>query len=1171
MSSLSRLSIIAAILCGLVWGAASPAASNQSEGSFPTTTRVMSLDGPSWLIAHDPDNLGKKAKWMETPPAPVRKARVPWIAQDTFPNKHGVFWYWRDFEVPANPRPQGRTLLRFWAVDYKAEVWLNGTAVGGHEGGETPFVLDVTAAVKPGAVNRLAVRVLNPTHQRIDGIVLNETAHRNKTLPYAAGNAWDQGGIIDSVELLLAPAVRLDDLFVRADSKTGTVRIQVAVHSSVPAGTRGVIEFIIASAAGGEVAAIGRVESEFTPGSRVIETRLEVPQPHMWDLNNPFLYRVTARLHTVAPPSSDEFSVRCGFRDFRVQNGAFRLNGRRLYLRCSHTGNCCPIGLELPHDPDLLRRDLLNSKVMGFNAIRFISGVARRYQLDLCDEIGLMVYEEAYASWCLADSPQMAQRYDESILGMVRRDRNHPSVVMWGLLNETPDGAVFRHAASVLPALRALDDSRIVMLNSGHWDNQGGTLTGLEAWRPTERVDPCVSRNPTSRTIKGLGITWAPGQLSFHPGEKGEYAVVRWTAPAEDKIDLEAVFTSIAEHATTDVHVLHNDKSLFDDFVNVNGRGPQARFRTVLTVKAGDTLDCALGFGNGNYGADTTALALVLKSASGKTYDAAREFSIKNNPNGVWSYGLVPPGPGPDTTRFTRFTWGQTLQPAGTFSNPGSTTWENLIDDRHPYQRVPHTAGIIRALRTCGAGGPPLFLSEYGIGSGIDLLRVTRHYERLGATHAMDAQFYRERLDHFLADWQRWHMAEAFGRPEDFFRASLSRMAGQRLLGLNAIRANPNVIGHSLTGTVDQGMTAEGLWTTFREFKPGTADALFDGWAPLRLCLFVEPVNVYRGTPLHLEAVLANEDALPAGEYPIRLHVFGPNERPVLERRVMVKIGKPGNKPEPSFALPVFAETVSVDGPAGKYRFVVSFERGAAATGGETEFYLDDPATMPQVATEVVVWGEDEGLTRWLTGHGIRVKPFAGKEPVGREVILGAARAPAPGGPAAFRDLAGRIARGATVIFLSPTVFAHGGKAEALVPLAGKGSLTSKGNWLYHADQWAKPHPVFTGLPTGLLDYTFYRELVPDRIWSGLENPAEAVAGANNTSIDYSSGLLLSIHNLGAGRFILTTLPIRENLGTHPAAERLLRNLLHHAARDIAKPLADLPPDFAQQLSRWGY
>jgi beta-galactosidase/beta-glucuronidase len=80
--------------------------------------------------------------------------------------------------APANPYPAGRYVLRFWQVDYLAEVWLNGMSVGGHEGGETPFVLDVTSHIKPGEKNHLAVRVLNPTLQPIDEIVLNETARR---------------------------------------------------------------------------------------------------------------------------------------------------------------------------------------------------------------------------------------------------------------------------------------------------------------------------------------------------------------------------------------------------------------------------------------------------------------------------------------------------------------------------------------------------------------------------------------------------------------------------------------------------------------------------------------------------------------------------------------------------------------------------------------------------------------------------------------------------------------------------------------------------------------------------------------------------------------------------------------------------------------------------------
>ena len=107
----------------------------------------------------------------------AKPTKVPWIIQDAFPGYHGVAWYWREFDASPNPHAGGRYLLRFWAVDYRAEVWLNGTRVGEHEGGETPFVLDVTDAIRTGAnkKNLLAVRVLNPTHERIDGIVLAET------------------------------------------------------------------------------------------------------------------------------------------------------------------------------------------------------------------------------------------------------------------------------------------------------------------------------------------------------------------------------------------------------------------------------------------------------------------------------------------------------------------------------------------------------------------------------------------------------------------------------------------------------------------------------------------------------------------------------------------------------------------------------------------------------------------------------------------------------------------------------------------------------------------------------------------------------------------------------------------------------------------------------------
>lgn len=280
--------------------------------------------------------------------------------------------------------------------------------------------------------------------------------------------------------------------------------------------------------------------------------------------------------------------------------------------------------------------------------------------------------------------------------------------------------------------------------------------------------------------------------------------------------------------------------------------------------------------------------------------------------------------------------------------------------------------------------------------------------------------------------------------------------------------------------------------------------------------------------------------------------------------------------------LPVFEGDVLVDGPSGKYRLLATIEKGAAAAGEAVEFYVADPAEMPKVETEVALWGDDPALAKWLADHNIRVRATVGSsdrarldkpavaQPAGREVILVGAKP--PGEAAAWGDLARRIARGSTAVFLCPEVFRKGDSPVGWLPLGNKGSLATMRSWVYLKDEWAKSHAIFDGLPAGgLLDLTFYRDLIPDLVWAGQDPPAEAVAGGINASQAYSSGLLVAVYRLGAGQFVLNTLRIREELSRHPAAERLLRNLLRHAARDAGKPPADLPADFAQQLKAIGY
>ena len=430
-----------------------------------------------WKICADPGNEGLAANWQGSPPRQARNAPVPGVIQQVFPGYHGIAWYWCELGPLLIP-PGHQALLRFEAVDYAARVWVNGHETGAHEGDGVPFELDATRFIESGQPNLLAVRVINPTHEPIDGLVLDEVPHSNKALPgdFRPGMGYNVGGITGDVALRVAPLVRILDVVVRPELATGDISIDAVVSAGAGPPPPMVISVLVSEAnTGFHVArALRAVEATSAPGRpRTVHADLRLPpgEVRRWDIDDPFLYLVRVRLEPEAGGDTvDEKTVRTGFRELQVKDGWFELNGRRIYLRSTHTGNHYPIGHAVPQDPALVRQDLVYAKAAGFNTVRFISGVGREDQLDFCDELGLMVYEEARAAWLLADSPRMAEHFDRSNDEMILRDRNHPSVVIWGLLNETYDGPVFRHAVEYLTRLRELDPTRLVLLSSGRWD-----------------------------------------------------------------------------------------------------------------------------------------------------------------------------------------------------------------------------------------------------------------------------------------------------------------------------------------------------------------------------------------------------------------------------------------------------------------------------------------------------------------------------------------------------------------------------------------------------------------------------------------------------------------------------------------------------------------------------
>lgn len=945
------------------------------------SSSTLNLDGYGWLLSTDPENVGKGERWYEEVTGEAKPTRVPGIIQETFPSYHGVVWYWREFTPPENPHDDGRYVLKFWQVDYLADIWVNGNYAGQHEGTGDPFTLDVTESIVPNTSNRVAVRVLNPTNEPIDGISLKESTVWARGIPCTPGLALNYGGITDSVELHIVPAVRVTDLYVKPDWKTGNIGVQARLHNARNRTVTAQLVFSIAPTTSGSTLNSQSLDREFPPGETLFECELTVGTPRLWELNDPYMYRVSVSSRENQSGSIDEHSTRCGFRDFRFEDGYFRLNGRRIFVKCAQTDARAPIGHLVAHDPDLPRQDLIHCKATRHNMIRSFGGQTPRYQIELCDEIGLLVYQEHAAAWRMEPSPQLPERFRRSVQAMVKRDRNHPSIVIWGMLNETHEGPVYDQAFGGLPYVRELDDTRVVLLNSGDFAGTGKSI-------------------------------------------------------ADSKLE----------------------------------------------------------------------------------------------------------------------------------------EWESTLLDVHPYKTVPHRADVIQELRTLDKDGRPIFHSEGGIGSAIDVVRLTRHYEQLGSTDCEDAAVVRHALEQFAADWDRWNLGDTFANPEDYFQQCIAWMADLRKLAANALRANPNLIAHNITGLVDPSTTGEGmLSSTFRELKPGVIDAMFDAFAPLRWCLFVEPVQVFCGSPVRIEAVLANEDVLSPGDYPVRFQVVGPQNVPVFDRTKTVTIAETPTISEPSFALPVLDEQVVIDGPPGKYRFFATFQKNAAAAGGEVEFYAADKDGMPEVETDLVLWGDDAPLANWLEANGITTREFNPRADDSPRVILVGAAPPAAKAEA-FRELAKQIARGSHAVFLSPDVFAEGEDRARWLPLANKGDIVGLTVMLYHKDDWAKNHPIFDGLPAGrVLEHTFYRELLSGTAFSGQDVPSEVVAGAINTCLGYSSGLTVAVYDLGAGGFTLNSLRIRDNLGTDPVAERLLRNMLNHAGHRVNLQPTPLPADFDAQLSAMGY
>ena len=350
---------------------------------------------------------------------PPRVMGAPDKRFTSFKERNPVGSYVREFEVPATWEGM-RTILHFGGVRSAMFVWVYGKKVGYSQGSRLPAEFDITEALQPG-MNRLAVEV----YKFSDGSYLEDQ------------DFWRLSGIYRDVFLSAVPADGLWDVYAQpeVDLASGTGRLRV--HASPMPGAAPVVETRVFGPTGQLVA---------NGGSEAIELQ----DVQYWSPENPLRYTAEVTVKS-GGKALQVFRLPVGFRKLEIVGEALHFNGRPLKIRGVNRHEFFPqTGYVL--DEKLMRRDLDLMKQANVNFVRNAHYPCDPRWYDLCDEIGILVMDEAnveshglsYHKRVLpGDLPDWSAAVVERMERMVIRNRQHPSIVMWSLGNEAGFGTSF--------------------------------------------------------------------------------------------------------------------------------------------------------------------------------------------------------------------------------------------------------------------------------------------------------------------------------------------------------------------------------------------------------------------------------------------------------------------------------------------------------------------------------------------------------------------------------------------------------------------------------------------------------------------------------------------------------------------------------------------------------
>lgn len=501
----------------------------------------IDLRGP-WGFTYDDEDRGLRECWQQRDDVFQRTIEVPYPAESPAsgindPSFHAILWYRRTFEISPD-ESRGHVVLHFGAVDYRANVWVNGNLVVQHEGGQTPFSADISDALVAGAEQVVVVRAEDVAGD------LAQPRGKQDWQEHPHGIWYERtSGIWQPVWIETHPSAYITSVRWTPDVDRGSLAMGVTVAPGEESVIRLRVRLTLHGAVlvddvltvyGGEI----QREMSLDLGSLTM-SREQI----LWSPGHPNLIDVQLTVLNTDGETLDEVSSYTGLRSTSTQGGRFLLNGRPYYLRMVLDQGYWPqTHLAAPSD-EALRQDVLLAKQLGFNGVRIHQKVEDPRFLYWCDRLGLVVWGEMANAYVF--NRTSVERTTREWMEVIRRDASHPCIVAWVPLNESwgvpnllQDPAQQSLVQSLYYLTKTLDPTRPVIANDG-WEYLVGDLFGIhdytfdgdairQRYGSTEAIMRTMQEvQPSDRfvTLPGTGRSEVPvaltefGGISYKPAQ----------------------------------------------------------------------------------------------------------------------------------------------------------------------------------------------------------------------------------------------------------------------------------------------------------------------------------------------------------------------------------------------------------------------------------------------------------------------------------------------------------------------------------------------------------------------------------------------------------------------------------------------------------------------------